>query len=251
VTGTVLSLCLRQNVRVTGIYDEPELYELACAYRDVGSEVDALERWYTRHAAPAGPADHALEFARRGAQVTTLDLSAAMCARARDKAAAAGVKLDVVRGDMRDFTVPRPVDLAITMLNSACHLMTLDDLVAHVAAVSGAVVPGGLYILELAHPADLLTPVPRTSSEWDSEVGDRRVHVRWGGGEDVIDPVTQVTREHVQVTVRDGAGIRTLADVAVRLAGGFGAAARYGDFTDDVDLSDRQAWRMIFVLRRD
>ena len=270
----MLSLCLRQNVRVTGIYDEPELYELACAYRDVGSEVDALERWYTRHAAPdgpasvlelaAGPADHALEFARRGAQVTALDLSSAMCARARDKAAAAGVKLDVVQGDMRDFTVPRPVDLAITMLNSACHLMTLDDLVAHVAAVSGAVVPGGLYIMELAHPADLLTPVPRTSSEWDSEVGDRRVHVRWGGGEDVIDPVTQVTREHVQVTVRDGAGIRTLADVvpnrfwtateiaaAVRLAGGFGEAARYGDFTDDVDLSDRQAWRMIFVLRRD
>ncbi|HEY2237747.1 MAG TPA: class I SAM-dependent methyltransferase, partial [Streptosporangiaceae bacterium] len=207
--------------------------------------------------------DHALEFARRGVPVTALDLSAAMCARARDKSSAMGLKLDVVQADMRDFTHP-PVDLAITMLNSACHLLTLDDMVAHLAAVSRAVAPRGLYVMELAHPADLLAPVPRTSSEWDSEVGDRRVHVRWGGGEDVIDPVTQVTREHVQVTVRDGAGIRTLADVvpnrfwtgteisaAVRLAGGFGAAACYGDFTDDVDLSDRQAWRMIFVLRRE
>ena len=259
---------------MTGIYDEPELYELACAYREVGGEVDALERWYARHGAPegpgsvlelaAGPAEHALEFARRGVQVTALDLSAAMCARARDKATVAGLKLEVVQADMRDFTRPQPVDLAITMLNSACHLLTLDDMVAHVAAVSRAVAPGGLYIMELAHPADLLTPVPRTSSEWDSEVGDRRVHVRWGGGEDVIDPVTQVTREHVQVTVRDGSGIRTLADVvpnrfwtgteitaAVRLAGGFGEAAVYGDFTDDLDLSDRQAWRMIFVLRRE
>ena len=259
---------------MTGIYDEPELYELACAYREVGGEVDALERWYARHGAPqgpgsvlelaAGPAEHALEFARRGVQVTALDLSAAMCARAREKATVAGLKLDVVQADMRDFTRPQPVDLAITMLNSACHLLTLDDMVAHLAAVSRAVAPGGLYVMELAHPADLLTPVPRTSSEWDSEVGDRQVHVRWGGGEDVIDPVTQVTREHVQVTVRDGSGIRTLADVvpnrfwtgteiaaAVRLAGGFGEAARYGDFTDDVDLSDRQAWRMIFVLRRE
>jgi SAM-dependent methyltransferase len=258
---------------VSGIYDEPELYELACAYRDVRTEVDALERWYTRHAdrggpasvleLAAGPAEHSLELARRGAQVTALDLSGAMCARARDKAKQAGLPVEVMQADMRDFSLPQPVDLAITMLNSACHLMTLDDLVSHLAAVSEAVTSGGLYVIELAHPADFLTPVARTSSEWDSEVGDRRVHVRWGGGEDVIDPVTQVTREHVQVTVRDTSGARTLTDVvpnrfwtgtevtaAVRLAGGFAEVACYGDFTDDVSLSDREAWRMIIVLRR-
>ena len=258
---------------MSGIYDAPELYELACAYRDVRSEVEALDRWYVRHAGPdgagsvlelaAGPADHALEFARRGAQVTALDLSEAMCARARDKAGRAGLKLDVVQADMRDFSLPQPVDLAITMLNSACHLMTLDDLVAHLGAVGRAVVPGGLYVMELAHPADFLTLVPRTSSEWDSEVGDRRVHVRWGGGEDVIDPVTQVTREHVQVTVRDDEGARTLTDVvpnrfwtgtevsaAARLAGGLAEVASYGDFADGVSLSDRHAWRMIIVFRR-
>ena len=26
------------------------MYELACAYRDVRGEVDALERWFVRHA---------------------------------------------------------------------------------------------------------------------------------------------------------------------------------------------------------
>jgi SAM-dependent methyltransferase len=263
--------------RVSGIYDEPEMYEFACAYRNVPGEVDALERWYARHAGPvvperpgsvlelaAGPAEHALELARRGAHATTLDLSPAMCARAREKAAAAGLGVDVMQADMRDFKLPQPVDLAVTMLNSACHLMTLDDLVTHLGAVSRAVAPGGLYIMELAHPADFLTPVPRTSSEWDSEAGSSRVHVRWGGGEDVIDPVTQVTREHVQVTVRDGAGVRTLTDVvpnrfwtgtevaaAARLAGGLTEVARYGDFADGVDLSDRDAWRMIIVFRRD
>ena len=35
---------------MTGIYDEPEMYELACAYRNVRGEVDALERWFARHA---------------------------------------------------------------------------------------------------------------------------------------------------------------------------------------------------------
>jgi SAM-dependent methyltransferase len=258
---------------VSGIYDAPELYELACAYRDVGSEVDALQRWYAQHADPAGPgsvlelaagpAEHALEFARRGVRATALDLSPAMCARASQKASAGGLGLDVMQADMRDFKLAAPVDLAVTMLNSACHLMTLDDLVAHLAAVSRAVTPGGLYIMELAHPADFLTLVPRTRSEWDSEVGRRRVHVRWGGGEDVIDPVSQVTREHVQVTVRDDEGARTLTDVvpnrfwtgtevtaAARLAGGLTEVARYGDFAEGVDLSDREAWRMIIVFRR-
>ena len=264
---------------MSGIYDEPELYELACAYRDVRGDVDALERWYLRHAALAGPdgggpgsvlelaagqADHSLELARRGVRAVALDLSPAMCARARDKARREGLDLEVVHADMRDFALPQRFGLVITMLNSVCHLMDLDDLVAHLRAAAAHTMPGGLYIMELAHPADVLTMVPRTSSEWDSDLGARQVHVRWGGGDDAIDPVTQVTREHVLITVRDGAGSRTLADVvpnrfwtgtevtaAVRLAGGFTVAACYGDFADGVSVSAPEAWRMIIVLRRE
>ena len=266
-------------MRVSGIYDEPELYELACAYRDVRGEVDALERWYLRHAAlagpegagpgsvlelAAGPAEHSLELARRGVRAAALDLSPAMCARARDKARREGLALEVVHADMRDFTLPQRFSLLITMLNSLCHLMDLDDLVAHLRVAAAHTAPGGLYIMELAHPADFLTMVPRTSSEWDSDLGARQVHVRWGGADDAIDPVTQVTREHVLITVRDRGGSRTLADVvpnrfwtgtevaaAVRLAGGFTEAACYGDFAGEVSVSAPEAWRMIIVLRRD
>ena len=257
------------------------MYELACAYRDVRGEVDALERWFVRHALragqgevadgpgsvlelAAGPAEHALELARRGVAAVALDLSQAMCARARDKAHREGLGLQVVRADMCDFALSRRFDLVITMLNSLCHLMSLDDLVAHLRAAAAHTAPGGLYIMELAHPADFLTMVPRTSSEWDSDLGARQVHVRWGGGDDAIDPVTQVTREHVLVTVRDPTGSRTLADVvpnrfwtgtevtaAVRLAGGFTVVACYGDFADGVSLSAPEAWRMIIVLSRE
>src|ERR1700729_4286857 len=97
--------------RVPGIYDEPELYEAACAYRDVPVEVSALLRWSGKHGQPgqhgkdgqpgqpgqhgedgkngqpgdaephsvldlaAGPAEHSRELARRGLAATTLDLS--------------------------------------------------------------------------------------------------------------------------------------------------------------------------------
>src|SRR5512146_1599710 len=76
---------------VSGIYDEPELYQLACAYRDVPAEVTALLAWCARHCAlpggraagsvlelAAGPAEHSRELAGRGLRATALDRSPAM-----------------------------------------------------------------------------------------------------------------------------------------------------------------------------
>jgi SAM-dependent methyltransferase len=262
---------------VNGIYDEPEFYAAACAYRDVSADVIALLRWWNRFgtgsALPstvlelaAGPAEHARAMAARGADATALDLNPAMCAWARAKAAEAGLRLAVVQGDMRDFSIPAPAsfDLAITMLNSLCHLMNLGDLLAHLASVAAHLADGGLYVVELAHPADFFAGEPSTSSEWTTGFDGGNVTVRWGGRHDRIDPVTQVTREHVVVTYhkKDGS-VRTVTDVvpnrfwtatefeaAVRLAGCFSVAARYGDFDGDLALDAPGAWRMIFVLRR-
>ena len=261
--------------QVNGIYDEPGLYELACAYRNVPEEVTALLGWCGKHwqGAPsvrtvlelaAGPAEHARELARRGLRATALDQSAAMCAYAVARAKAAGLDLGVVEADMRDFSIPDRFDLAITMLNSLCHLYTLDDLLAHLTAVAAHLNPGGLYIAELAHPADYFAPVPRTSSEWSLDEGGVRAEVRWGGREDRIDPVTQITREHMSITAHDKDGtVRAVSDVvpnrfwtateltaAIRLASTFTVAATYGDFNDTTKLTDPTAWRMILILRR-
>lgn len=274
--------------RVSGIYDEPELYELACAYRDIPSEVSAVAAWCaTHHAGPvgsvlelaAGPAEHARALARRGLRATALDRSPAMCGYAAARAKAEGVELAVVEGDMRDFTVdgpdgvPQPFDLAIIMLNSACHLFTLDDLVRHLAAVRDQLAAGGLYVVELAHPADFFAPQPRTSNDWTVDADGVHAEVRWGGRGDRIDPLSQVTNEHMTITATgpDGA-IRTVSDVVpnrfwtlteftagIALAnavrprtpgGGFELVATYGDFDEVTALDDPTAWRMILVLRR-
>jgi SAM-dependent methyltransferase len=260
---------------VPGIYDEPEFYEAACAYRDVPAEVDALLRWSGKHRAAdtglprsvlelaAGPAEHARNLASRGLEATALDLSPAMCARARELAAAAATRLTVVQADMRDFSLPGGFDLAVTMLNSLCHLMSLDDLLRHLVSVGRHLNRDGLYIMELAHPADFFAAERRTSSEWSTEVGGGTVSVRWGA-QDRIDPVTQIIREHVSVTYhKRGGSVRTVTDVvpnrfwtateltaAVRLAGGFTVEARYGDFDSDLPVDAADAWRMILVLRR-
>ncbi len=309
---------------VSGIYDEPELYQLACAYRDVKAEASALLAWCDAHLRPqsgeagrnsavrdaavaaepagatepagaasrspgsvlelaAGPAEHARELARRGLRASALDLSPAMSDYAAAQARADGVALEVVTADMRDFRItgpdgePRRFDLAITMLNSLCHLFTLDDLVSHLTAVAAHVRPGGLYIVEFAHPADFFDQVPRTSSEWAIDVGGTHAEVRWGGRTDRIDPLTQVTDEHMTITATTADGlVRTVSDVvpnrfwtlteftaAVRLAaalpasttnvgspGGFTIAASYGDFDVTTPLDAPTAWRMILILRR-
>jgi len=186
-----------------------------------------------------------------------------MCARARELAEAAGTRLTVVQADMRDFSLPGRFDLVVTMLNSLCHLMSLDDMLRHLASVGRHLDQGGLYIMELAHPADFFAAERRTSSEWSTEVGGGTVSVRWGA-QDQIDPVTQITREHVSVTYhKRGGPVRTVTDVvpnrfwtateltaAVRLAGGFDVVASYGDFDSDLPVDAADAWRMILVLRR-
>ena len=271
---------------VSGIYDEPELYQLACAYRDVPAEVTALLAWFARHCAlpdgrpassvlelAAGPAEHARELADRGLRATVLDRSPAMCAYAAAQAKSAGTGLDVVEADMRDFRIDDTFDVAVTMLNSLCHLFTLDDMVRHLVAVHGHLADGGLYIVELAHPADFFTPVPRTSNDWTIDAGGMHAEVRWGGREDRIDPLTQVTREHMTITATSEDGtIRTVSDVvpnrfwtltefraAVALAngsiaagsgsGGFELVASYGDFDQTTELDAPTAWRMILILR--
>jgi hypothetical protein len=142
-----------------------------------------------------------------------------MCAYAAGQAKAAGVALDVVEADMRDFRIAGPdgaqvlFDAAVTMLNSVCHLFTLDDLVRHLIAVRAHLVPGGLYIVELAHPADFFAPEPRTSSEWTIEAPGVHASVRWGSRSDRIDPLTQVTNEHMTITATWSDGtIRTVSD---------------------------------------
>jgi len=255
-----------------GIYAAAAAYELAFGYRDFAAEVSALTEWATAVSGrppgsvlelAAGPAWHAIEFASRGTDATALDLSASMCARARERAAQRGVPLAVTRADMRDFSLGRRFDLAITMLDSTTHLLGIDDMIAHLRAVARHLSDGGSYIIEMSHPAEYLTPDRRTVAEWSAADGNRRVSVRWGSSADSIDPITLITQVSVAIDYMPGdAQPVTIEEIqpsrfwpatelaaAVRIAGGFTLAGRYGSF-DGTPADSPAAWRMITVLRR-
>jgi SAM-dependent methyltransferase len=248
------------------IFDFPRAYELAFSYRDVPAEVDALLRWHGGTVTSvlelaAGPADHALELAGRGLSASTVDLSAAMCARAAERATERGLALDVTNADMVDFDLGRRFDLAFCLIDSLAHVLDLDGLVGHLASVRRHLAPGGAYIVETLHPADGFGQGSRTSTDWTVERPDVTMRVRWGRGEP-LDPLTQVTRERVTIEVCGPWGEQTIEEVlaqrfwtrdelraAARLAG-LPVAAQYGDFGGE-PLDGPHAWRMISVLRPD
>lgn len=256
------------------VYGSVEAYELAYSYRDVPAEVDALTTWCERHGSggptrvlelACGPADHALEFARRGATVTALDLEPTMVRRAAERAAGEGLKVDVRHGDMTDFDLDTRVDLVIMMLDSVAHLLDLDALVSNLRAAARHLDPGGLYVLEMSHPADFFSPTSKAQLEWEVAEGDRQVRLRWGGPGDDFDPISQVSMARVRMEY-DRPGERTAVseeilpqrcwtatetEAAARLSGCFDVAARYGSVEPDTPFDQTEgSWRMVVVLRR-
>lgn len=190
-----------------------------------------------------------------------------MCRRIRQRVSQTGLRIQIVRADMRDFGLTEPVDLAITMLDSVSHLLTLDDLVMYLSCIGDNLREGGCCIVEMSHPRDFIGSRPSTATQWTAARGEERVTVHWGGGlegdPDPIDPITQVSAARVIMEyVRDSEPPVQIDDVvlqrgwtateveaAVRLTNCMVIAKRYGSFEGD-PLEGDDAWRMIIVLRR-
>lgn len=257
-----------------GVYDEAEAYELAFSYRNIADEIDTILAWSGRHGLgtpgavlelAAGPADHALELARRGIAATAVDQNATMCAYAERRAADRRLALDVVCADMTNFDIGERFDIALLMLNSATHLLTLDALLATLSSAARQVRTGGIFVLENSHPGDFLTPESHTTTDWTARRPDLEVQVQWGADSDPFDPIRQINRTTVRITRRrpghpevtteqvmpERLWTATELDAAVRLSGQWRTAGRYGTLSSpDVGLTDEGSWRMIHVLHR-
>jgi 2-polyprenyl-3-methyl-5-hydroxy-6-metoxy-1,4-benzoquinol methylase len=75
-----------------------------------------------------GTGRHAIELARRGYDVTGLDLSPSQLERAREKARAAGVRVRLLRRDARSFDFHGRFGLVIMLCEGAFSLMETDEM---------------------------------------------------------------------------------------------------------------------------
>lgn len=91
-----------------------------------------------------------LEMAQEGRKVFAVDQSPMMCEAVRAKA---GLAVRVIRGDMRTFRLPEPVDLVTCEGDALNHVPGKADLGKVLMAVSRALKPGGRFYFDVNNRA--------------------------------------------------------------------------------------------------
>mmetsp|Transcript_65800 Transcript_65800/g.208249 ORF Transcript_65800/g.208249 Transcript_65800/m.208249 type:complete len:359 (-) Transcript_65800:43-1119(-) len=261
------------------IYDNAEVYDIAFGYRDFKQEVDFLfnlteerldEEPMSALELGAGPARHSIELAKRGLQVTALELNPHMVEYAQGRAAAEKVSVNFIEGDMRGFQVPQPgggFDMVLILLGSLNHLLDNQAVVDCFKSAAAVLSPKGTMVVEVGHPQDLWDGqvMQELGDAWENEQDGSTVLVEWGREGDGFDPVTQVLARTVGLTrFNDADEIVSVTQTTVpqRLfsaqeldalarASGLKVDAMYGDMNQDVDIYHDEALRMVLVMSRD
>ena len=95
-----------------------------------------------------GVGRHSLELARRGFRVTAVDRTKLYLKRARRAAEAAGLDIEFVESDMREFCRPDSFDIVINLFTSFGYFENPDDDVRVVENVSRSLKDGGHFAVE-------------------------------------------------------------------------------------------------------
>jgi SAM-dependent methyltransferase len=127
--------------------------------RGLESEVDAEAEigWILAHVqppgggrvldAPCGFGRHSMALARRGFDVTGVDLSETELQRAKERAAEARLPLQLVRQDMRDMEFSGEFDLALNLFSSIGFFTDDEDRLL-IDRFCTALKPGGVFVLD-------------------------------------------------------------------------------------------------------
>lgn len=75
-----------------------------------------------------GTGRHSIELSKRGYDITGIDLSDSMLARAREKASVHGLKINFLKHDARDLPFTAEFDLVIMLCEGAFSLMETDEM---------------------------------------------------------------------------------------------------------------------------
>jgi len=253
-------------------YSLPQIYELAFSFRDYPQAVDfliaasgaaGLSKIGSMVELGCGPGQYCREFARRGATSFGVDLSQEMVAYTQQCCKDENLPCEIIKADMRAFSLPATVDLAVCMM-ATFHLMpTNDDIISHFGAVADCLTPGGLYIVELSHPKDIYRPESCAGNQWTMEDNYCSVTTDWAS-DSVLDPLSELRNGTVTFKIKHPTRTEThssteswreisvgLIHALVAWSGRFRIVATYGDLDLSVPFdTDPKAWRMVLVLQK-
>jgi SAM-dependent methyltransferase len=196
-----------------------------------------------------GTGRHAVALARLGCRVTGVDRTRFALERARAHAAEAGVAVEFVEADMREFTRPGSFDLVVNLFTSFGYFETHADELRVLRHVHEALRPGGAFVIDVLGKEILARIFQETRSAigtdgtllvWRTAVADdwTRVRGEWHAIRDGSDRVFRV--EH---WIYSGRELRELLHQA-----GFREVRLFGDL-DGRDYGTAAA-RLVGVARK-
>jgi len=147
-----------------------DLYDAVYGDKPYGAECELIERLLLGHGAPGhgrlldlgcGTGGHAIPLARRGWQVTGVDRSPEMLARAGAKLAdRPEVRVEWVEGDVRTLDLGREFDAALMMFAVLGYQAGNRDVAAALSVVRRHLRPGGLFLFDVWYGPAVLAQRP-------------------------------------------------------------------------------------------
>jgi len=191
---------------------------------------------------------HALELARRGYQVTGVDITERYLERARQKAVEERLAAEFVLSDMRQFRRPEAFDAAINMFTTFGYFEDPADDRRVLENVCASLKPGGAFLMDVSSK-EVLARIFR-ARDWRDEDGilileERSIMGAWEGIENRWIVLKGDRREEFRFNLRLYSAVE-LADLLG--AAGFDETTVYGSLAGDT--YDQAAQRLIVVARR-
>jgi len=160
-----------------------EWYDLFHAQKDYEREAAFVQQLLQEHGRPpvrrvleiaCGSGKHAFALEKKGYEITGVDQSEDMVARARQQAGVFGSRATFLRQDMRSLDLAHArFDAATCLFDSIGYVVTNEALEQTLDRVGQHLCPGGLFLVEFWHgPAMMLHHDPVRVRRWNIPEGE-------------------------------------------------------------------------------
>ncbi len=150
-----------------------EMYDHLYAHKDYAGECDLIRQAFRKYGTGeikhiadwgCGTGSHTIPLAEQGYHMTGVDLSEAMLRIARRKAAAPGLDINWVKGDIRDVQLPSQFDAGLYMFAVLGLLQTNQDVMAALRNARRYIRLQGLMLFDVWYGPAVLNIKPSDSA---------------------------------------------------------------------------------------
>ncbi len=256
------------------VYSFPEYFDIAFQYRDIGKECDFIEAVAEMYSGCdsrkildvyCGTGRHLIEMLRRGYEVDGFDTVGSMLDYLNKNPEMEKHSTHTWQDTLVGFSTESKYGLLTNMLTSFNYLTTNESVLMHLECAANALEPGGLYIIEMNHPRDLLGSDTSAPNKWSESRDGITVEVDWDYKNAPLDFLTQVYTVNGTLSINDNGEEKTLESeekiriflyqemkLLIELSGWFSIVDTFGSFGLEHKIDNSStAWRMILVLKKD